>query len=210
MQRTADTTPHPLPNLQVSDEALLTVVSALYQELHHSPPDPDALSLHSHLERDLGFDSLARVELLQRLERSFEVDLPDETLGKAETLADLLSALTSAPFRHSPSRPGPAATVMKPIEAPPQSLGTPTTATTRLNFMPANQPSWTTRQRVPGSSEGTAENRGDDQQDDPDEDGEGQMACMRFHGNFPVVAAVLRTWSLATAQSTLRSASGVA
>jgi len=130
MQRSADTVARPLVAPPVSAEALLTVVSALYEELHRAPPESGTLGLQSHLERDLGFDSLARVQLLLRLERSFAVDLPDETLSTAETLADLLDALTSAAAGRSPTGPGPTASVMKPIESSRQAVGTPTMAVT--------------------------------------------------------------------------------
>ena len=49
--------------------------------------------LDSLLERDLGIDSLARVELLLRIERAFEVRLPEHLLAEAETPRDLLQAL---------------------------------------------------------------------------------------------------------------------
>ena len=48
------------------------------------------------LDRDLGFDSLARMELLLRIERAFGVALPDDTLQRADTVADLLAALQRA------------------------------------------------------------------------------------------------------------------
>src|SRR4029077_2498303 len=54
-----------------------------------------SLSLESSLERDLGLDSLGRVELLGRLERSFGVRLPEEVLASAEPPRDLLQALLS-------------------------------------------------------------------------------------------------------------------
>jgi len=62
----------------------------------------------SNLERDLGIDSLARVELLTRLERSFGVRLSEDSLMQAETAADLLQALRTA----SPK------TVAEPVWAP--------------------------------------------------------------------------------------------
>src|SRR3954467_7736176 len=48
-----------------------------------------AVSLDSSLERDLGFDSLGRVELLARLEKAFGVRLPEDLLGAAGTPRDL-------------------------------------------------------------------------------------------------------------------------
>jgi 1-acyl-sn-glycerol-3-phosphate acyltransferase len=130
MQRSVETVPGPSVGPQVSAEALMKVVSALYEELHHSRPEPDTLSLQSHLERDLGFDSLARVQLILRLERSFAVELPDETLSTAETLTELLSALTSAATRTSTKPTIPAATVVQPIESTRPPLGIPTSAVT--------------------------------------------------------------------------------
>ncbi len=51
------------------------------------------MRLDSALERDLGLDSLSRVELAVRIERAFGVNLPEQTLGGAVTLRDLLAAL---------------------------------------------------------------------------------------------------------------------
>lgn len=73
-------------------EALLRVVRSLYAELHDAEPLQD-ITLRSVLDRDLGFDSLARVELLLRLERDLGVHLPESTLATAATVADLLTAL---------------------------------------------------------------------------------------------------------------------
>jgi 1-acyl-sn-glycerol-3-phosphate acyltransferase len=52
--------------------------------------------LDSSLERDWGFDSLSRAELLLRVERAFSVRLPERLLSEADTLNDLLSALAGA------------------------------------------------------------------------------------------------------------------
>jgi 1-acyl-sn-glycerol-3-phosphate acyltransferase len=46
--------------------------------------------LDSSLERDLGLDSLARVELVLRLEREFSASLPERALASSETPRDLL------------------------------------------------------------------------------------------------------------------------
>ncbi|MCX7147018.1 MAG: AMP-binding protein, partial [Sulfuritalea sp.] len=55
-----------------------------------------AAGLDSRLDKDLGLDSLARVELLARIEQAFGVRLPDDLLGSAETPHDLLAALAAA------------------------------------------------------------------------------------------------------------------
>jgi non-ribosomal peptide synthetase component F len=51
------------------------------------------LTLDASLDRDLGFDSIARVELWGRLERAFGVRLPERLLATAETLGDLHAAI---------------------------------------------------------------------------------------------------------------------
>jgi len=54
------------------------------------------VTLDSSLDRDLGLDSLARVELILRLEREFGVSLPEQALAAAETPRDLLRFLLGA------------------------------------------------------------------------------------------------------------------
>ena len=51
------------------------------------------VGLDSSLERELGLDSLARVELVLRLEREFSVSLPEQALASSETPRDLLRFL---------------------------------------------------------------------------------------------------------------------
>jgi len=101
----------------------------LCAELHQGAADLEALNLNSHLERDLGLDSLGRVELGLRLERHFDVQLPEAAVGMAETVADLLESLTSsaAAERAHPSAP---AVLVTPLPTPRPPLGTPRTAAT--------------------------------------------------------------------------------
>src|SRR5512134_1318930 len=75
--------------------SLVAIASGLALEMN--PGRPRTAGLTSSLERDWGFDSLSRAELLLRVERAFSVRLPDHLLGEAETLADLLPALADAP-----------------------------------------------------------------------------------------------------------------
>ncbi len=83
--------------------AVLEIVQGLAREMQPQRR-PRALSLDDSLERDLGLDSLGRVELLARLERSFGVRLPEELLGAAETPRDLLQALAVAHPAGAPER----------------------------------------------------------------------------------------------------------
>ena len=66
---------HPEPPTLTSPDGVIQVVTDLYSELHHSVTERPRVGLQSRLEGDLGFDSLARVELLVRLERRFDVHL---------------------------------------------------------------------------------------------------------------------------------------
>lgn len=67
---------------------LLRVVDALVQETQ--PARAGRVDLNSQFERDLGLDSLARVELLLRVGSEFGATLPDAALTEARTPADLL------------------------------------------------------------------------------------------------------------------------
>jgi len=82
-------------------ESLLEVVRQLAAELQPGR-QLSPVTLDSSLDRDLGLDSLARVELLIRIERTFDVMLSEQVLARAETPRDLLRAVLSA---GSPRRP---------------------------------------------------------------------------------------------------------
>ncbi|MBU1646504.1 MAG: AMP-binding protein, partial [Gammaproteobacteria bacterium] len=75
-------------------ERLLRVIDALVRESRPGQALPARLD--SHLERELGFDSLARAELLLRCEAEFGVKLPQRLLGEAETPHDFLVAIDAA------------------------------------------------------------------------------------------------------------------
>jgi 1-acyl-sn-glycerol-3-phosphate acyltransferase len=77
-------------------ERLAAILEALAKELHPERAGRVRVQRDSHLERDLGIDSLTRVELLLRLEQGFGVRLSEEALMTAETAADLLTALRAA------------------------------------------------------------------------------------------------------------------
>ncbi len=90
---------------------LLAVVGELVAELHPGQanlPDP---KLADRLDSDLGFDSLSRVELLNRVEQQFVVQLPEQLFATAETPADILQSILSAD-----------PTLQEKMRAQPQSL----------------------------------------------------------------------------------------
>lgn len=77
---------------------LLQIVRDLVTELR-SGRTAETVELESVIDRDLGIDSLGRVELVMRIEREFDIQLPDHTFATAETIADLLRAIRNAsPF----------------------------------------------------------------------------------------------------------------
>jgi len=109
------------PALEAAD--LLRLLRELLAELH--PGQRFTPELDSHLERDLALDSLARVELLARLERAAGVRLPTDTLADAETPRQLLAALRTA----QPGSARPADNVTTPAPGA-VTVAPPTAATT--------------------------------------------------------------------------------
>ncbi|MDO9459753.1 MAG: acyl carrier protein, partial [Alphaproteobacteria bacterium] len=89
----APTTPSPAAPTVA---ALIELVAALLAELHAGAPGLPAVTPASVLDRDLGLDSLARMELLLRIERAFAVALPEDSLQRADTVADLWLAVQRA------------------------------------------------------------------------------------------------------------------
>src|SRR2546425_7476275 len=74
------------------EEQTLAIIRELLAELR-SDRAAQTISLHSSFERDLGLESLARVELLLRCETRFHARLPDEIAQRAETPAEWIQAL---------------------------------------------------------------------------------------------------------------------
>ena len=81
--------------------ALLAQIAQLMTELHPQAAQRPAVHLDSRLDRDLGLDSLSRVELLARLERHFGVVLPEAEALAAATPAELVHALERAAPREA-------------------------------------------------------------------------------------------------------------
>ncbi len=110
------------------------MVRSLYAELHRAEPGLQNVTLHSALDRDLGFDSLARVELLLRVEQQLGVHLPESTLAIAETVGDLLRSVTSAGALDEESARGLAPASVPPLAARPR-IGVPSDATTLVQVL---------------------------------------------------------------------------
>jgi acyl carrier protein len=85
------------PGERIRPERLLEVVAAVAKEAR---PNVEAHpALDSSLEKELGLDSLARVELVLRLEKEFDVALPEQALATSETPRDLLRFLLAGAGR---------------------------------------------------------------------------------------------------------------
>jgi len=88
-------TPVRQPFDRATDEArVLNIARGLVRELgsYHAA---DSVRGSAHLDRDLGLGSLERVELVVRLDREFGAHLPDRVVAEANTLDDLIAALSA-------------------------------------------------------------------------------------------------------------------
>jgi len=97
-------------------DLVLREIESLLSELH--PGRVTRVDLRSDLADVLGLDSLAMVELHDRLERAFGVELPEEVLATAPTPGDWLRAIMEARGRVAGA--GPAHLVAVP---PPRASG---------------------------------------------------------------------------------------
>jgi 1-acyl-sn-glycerol-3-phosphate acyltransferase len=84
---------------ETAEQTLVKLARDLAHELWPGRRAADRAGLDSSLDRDWGFDSLSRAELLLRVERAFGTHLPEQLLGEAETLRDLVNALAKAKAR---------------------------------------------------------------------------------------------------------------
>ena len=117
--------PSPIhPGTSPDAERLLNIVRSLSRELRPGASDIELLGLDHALERDFGLDSLARVELLTRIEREFQVRLAEAAFAEAETPRDLLRQMAGEAHAGTPA-PAEAPTVAEVgVEQPPQTIAT--------------------------------------------------------------------------------------
>ncbi len=72
---------------------LLGLIRTLALELHPRRAGTLDIGLDASLQRDVGLDSLGRVEMIGRIEKEFDVALPEQVFAEAETPRDLLAAI---------------------------------------------------------------------------------------------------------------------
>lgn len=116
-----------------AETTLLAVARGLVDEMRgEGQPGPEP-ALDAQLERDLGFDSLARAELVMRLESAFDTRLPVDTFAQAATLRDLLTALTAHAAASDATKTAPALHADRAHDA--QALDTPVHANTLVEAL---------------------------------------------------------------------------
>lgn len=98
----------PAPDLESLLPRLLATVRCVSDELRPQARLAATRGLGHSLERDYGLDSLARVELIARVDRDLGVALGEAALTEAETPRDLLRFITRTG--------GPAADTASPVE----------------------------------------------------------------------------------------------
>ncbi|MFM9972574.1 MAG: AMP-binding protein [Burkholderiales bacterium] len=76
-----------------ADKLLLAVIAVAKEARPHVEP---RVTLDSSLEKELGLDSLARVELVLRIEKEFGASLPEQALATSESPRDLLRFLLAS------------------------------------------------------------------------------------------------------------------
>jgi NADH dehydrogenase (ubiquinone) 1 alpha/beta subcomplex 1 len=59
--------------------------------------DPNAVTAHSHFQKDLGLDSLEQVELILNIEDEFAVDIPDAESEKLQSAEDAINYIIAHP-----------------------------------------------------------------------------------------------------------------
>lgn len=91
-------------SIQDADKAL-AVTRQFLADLHPGIPVKRPVTLESALVEELGLDSLSRAELAVRIERELGQTLPEQALGNAETVGDLLIALQTAAGKSAPAAP---------------------------------------------------------------------------------------------------------
>jgi 1-acyl-sn-glycerol-3-phosphate acyltransferase len=104
-------------NSTATSDALVVIARQLAAESRSQPGALEDITIDSDIAKGLGFDSLARVELFSRINKSFGVDLDESIFAEAVTLRDLLPAISKGRIKFTP--------VVKPrVKARPTEEGT--------------------------------------------------------------------------------------
>jgi len=88
---------------QELERQLIDIVARLADEIRPGSEPARSLSPTARLDRDLGLDSMARAELMVRIEQAFAVELPDSVLSE-DTVEGLARAVKVAQGQSTPRR----------------------------------------------------------------------------------------------------------
>ncbi|HEB81438.1 MAG TPA: acyl-phosphate glycerol 3-phosphate acyltransferase, partial [Gammaproteobacteria bacterium] len=92
----------PSPGTGDNTDSTLSELMQLVRELvaevqpHRQGDSAADISLDTSFEKDLGLDSLTRVELVSRVEKKFSLALPEQVLAQVDSPRDLLRAIQGA------------------------------------------------------------------------------------------------------------------
>lgn len=111
------------PGTPPDKERLLNIVRELARELRPGANNMD-MGLDHALERDFGLDSLARVELLARIERELGIRLAEAAFAEAETPRDLLRQMAGGAHAGTPSLAETLTVAEAGIAHPPETIAT--------------------------------------------------------------------------------------
>jgi 1-acyl-sn-glycerol-3-phosphate acyltransferase len=125
----------PTPQLERCnvEAQVIAITRDLLEELG-SPQARCTPSVSAQLDRDLGLGSLERVELLVRLSRAFRTSLPDRVVAEADTLNEVIAALTETPT--APASP------LHGTASPPFTTQLPPLDITNTSDVPVSAQTW--------------------------------------------------------------------
>ena len=109
----------------LDEQSLVAAMREIVAELHPHLGARAGVTLDSSLDRDLGLDSLSRMELLSRLERRFGATIPEAVMANAETARELLPALRAGERRRRTAGTARTDGAARPSVTGPEAVETP-------------------------------------------------------------------------------------
>ncbi|KPI31706.1 acyl carrier protein familyprotein [Actinobacteria bacterium OV320] len=73
-----------------TNDVLRALTPLIRARTEHPPADPSAVTPDTRLEQDLRMDSMAIVHVLEDIETSYGITIPDERLAGVYTVGDLV------------------------------------------------------------------------------------------------------------------------